>query len=213
LVSLKLQHEVVSITYNENKLFEILTSNGYSETFDNVIIATPLEFSQISLVNMPTPLYRKYVDLYVTIFRGSLNKTFFRLKESEPIVNQIMQAFSEVQLLFTSVSTSHKFDDDTFLIKIFSPQEFTDENLLKMFKIEDVTKIFRKFWRPYPVLHPDPVLPDIEIVHGLFYSSAFESIGSSIECMILAARNSVLLMKSSWETETEMHTNSEKIEL
>lgn len=44
-----------------------------------------------------------------------------------------------------------------------------------MFNEYDESRVYEKFWRPYPVLEPSIVLPQVQIAPGLYYSSAFES--------------------------------------
>ncbi|KAN0064303.1 hypothetical protein ACQY0O_002494 [Thecaphora frezii] len=86
------------------------------------------------------------------------------------------------------------------VVKIFSLAPISDDLLSRLFGHQDTALgwVHRKTWFSYPFLTPMTRFPRIEVDENLYFSNAFESLASTMETSIVAARNTVGLVLRKW---------------
>eukprot|EP00743_Colponemidia_sp_Colp-15_P001589 GILK01001735.1.p1 GENE.GILK01001735.1~~GILK01001735.1.p1 ORF type:complete len:490 (-),score=76.05 GILK01001735.1:728-2197(-) len=177
-----------------------------SDTFDAVVIATPLEFTNISFVNMQIPddkrMARDYQTIYSTFVVGLLNQTYFHQSATETGVGAVLTTEESKDLPFTSMSRLHTFNDtysNMSVFKFFSRKPLKEEELDRLF----VQRVHHQqvSWQAYPVQRP--IGPDFDM-HGfppvylddhIYYVNAFESATSCMECSMVSAANIARLIQ------------------
>ncbi|KAM7188092.1 Prenylcysteine lyase domain containing protein [Rhypophila sp. PSN 637] len=141
----------------ESKKYKLTsTSESYSNTFDNIIIATPWQFANISTedgviqqVIDKIPYVRLHVTLFASPFRYS--PKFFGKEEGAAIPATVLTTLSKEddassgvqgagKAGFFSISTLRKgvnprTQREEYLYKIFSPEKVTPEFLTRLFGI------------------------------------------------------------------------------
>lgn len=179
----------------DESLLEPASNHPQVNTFDSVIIATPLQFSNITftaaLKNPPLPI--PYVTLYVTLFASPhrLSPSAFNLPTTSPapsIILTTQPTNPAIQLPFFSISTLRSIRNPSHipprrenLYKIFSPAPLpfsflsnilglpatatTDDDNDPSLSKEDISWIYRKKWHSYPYLHPRVTFDDPQLDH------------------------------------------------
>lgn len=223
--SLKLNREVVHISHNDKTgQYELKWRNSTShaeegaEFFDIVVIATPLEQSNIVFgdtlsARMPMGTIQRQrpfiKGITTVVVADNINPSVFNLP-SLPSDNvwYVMTAEPErtdpVNLPFNVVGfagTTHQFSHDGHLVfKLFSHKKISDSMVKSLFP--GVQMITSHRWdRPgsYPILSPSvspseewpPVVLDN---HLLYYTSSMESVVSTMETSLISSMNIALLI-------------------
>jgi len=171
----------------------------HEEIFDAVVIATPLELTDISFLlgkevvkgGLPQAAGKKraYQTTHATLVVASeLKRSFFGATDDTWIPSFVLTTENPNQP-FNSASAIRKLNETHNIYKIFSRQEVSEETLDRLFNGRLST--FRKKWDAYPVLTPYPFeeWPRIKLQDGLYYANAFESAVSCMETQIASARN------------------------
>ena len=209
-------HEIVKC---RNGLFEVrsfkedsrtASNNTLGELFDTVVIASPLEFSDIrftpELEHVPVDV--PYVELHVTLFT-SPHKIASEMFGSAAVVPDVIlttvgqnNSGYVVNPGFFSVSTLRTIQDPPlglspqYLYKVFSPQQldatFISQLLgfdcigekLSSIPKKDVSWIHSKVWHSYPYLEPRATFADLEVSPNIWYTSGIESFISTMVCLI-----------------------------
>ncbi|KLO11728.1 hypothetical protein SCHPADRAFT_941804 [Schizopora paradoxa] len=78
-----------------------------------------------------------------------------------------------------------------FVVKIFSKKRLSDEWLAKMFGAGAVGWVHRKEWDAYPYLTPSAYFTPIRLADSIYYVNGMETLVSTMETEIVAARNVV----------------------
>ena len=205
-------------------------SSGYSDDYDAVIMAAPVDQSNITfspaLVNMPKPV--RYVNLHVTLFTSPfrLNPSAFNLPVGSDVPSMLLTTTSTDKsndgkiLPFFSISTlrsvvNHEKSppQSEYLYKIFSPAPYSDQDIrglldvdphLSMDNKEIITWKYLKLWQSYPYLPPRTEFDELQL-HGkdgmLWYTSGIESFISTMETSSLMGMNVAKLISQRWQEE------------
>ncbi|SGZ58766.1 CIC11C00000002090 [Sungouiella intermedia] len=168
--------------------------NGTLDTFDTVIIASPLKLANIDLAYSVPDV--KFVDLHVTIFTSNetLLPEYFGQDADSKIPGTILTTVnlsSTPPLEFFSVSI-HDYLEDTqeYVLKVFSPKLFTNEDIALLFSSSaSISWVHRKEFYSYPYLEPVLSFADFELDNGLWYLNTMESFISTMETSALAGAN------------------------
>jgi prenylcysteine oxidase/farnesylcysteine lyase len=131
---------VTQISKQQDGSYEVITSNGQSSLFDDVIIAAPLQYSDLNI--RPTPEHVPdeipYMKLYTTLFASpsKLSAEAFKLERGSPVPQFVLTTlppsedtidgvgspkFYSISISNTGVnprSTQPRFE---YIYKIFSP--------------------------------------------------------------------------------------------
>ncbi|XP_004349869.2 hypothetical protein CAOG_01349 [Capsaspora owczarzaki ATCC 30864] len=213
---------VRAISSRPNGRYSVTYERGghtVQSTFDAVVIATPLEATNITFeaIDLPpsTSQRRPYQRTFVTIVHGEVNPAYFGLEtprqlpatvittepqSNAPVAPAEPNSISGVttsQLPFTSFSLLHRRDNVTSdgtrfegVYKFFSPVELSAAQIAPVFRV--VRDVFRKNFAAYPILSPTPSetpFPSIRVQKGLYYLNAIESAASAMEMEALSARS------------------------
>lgn len=188
--TLKLATAVDYLEYDGRWLVQ---AGGRADYFDRVIIATPWTFANISGVEIPSTEYK---ELYVTLFTSNrkLSPTYFGLGKKEEVPSAILTTPASSK--FYSVAI-HKYIDDTgdYVYKVFSPREFTDDDIAELFDFgTTISWVRRKRWDAYPQMVPVSTFADFEVQDGLYYLNSMESFISCMETSALAGASVAALI-------------------
>lgn len=219
---------VTSITKSSGK-YNIKTSTpsltspdellSNQEPFDTVVLASPLQYSNISigkriLKQFPDPI--PYVTLHVTLFTSphAISGSFFNLTPGTAVPSTILTTLppNETPLnathgvgpaKFWSISTLRQVINPTtiekeYLYKVFSPSPLAPCFLSSLLNISvtpdfslsnDLTWYYPHVWQSYPYEYPRVTFEDPELARGFYYTSGMESFISTMETNALMGMN------------------------
>eukprot|EP01095_Lingulamoeba_sp_RSL-Kostka_P010325 TRINITY_DN3699_c0_g1_i1.p1 TRINITY_DN3699_c0_g1~~TRINITY_DN3699_c0_g1_i1.p1 ORF type:complete len:452 (+),score=133.68 TRINITY_DN3699_c0_g1_i1:18-1373(+) len=156
---LKLNSKVTDIIYNENKKYTLKfndENNGEkTEEFDTIIIATPIEFSDIKFsTNIPFDWFykRPYQRTYVTFVTANLKPGFFGFTSDDQNFPQVWLTTEDSSQIFTSISLKRKLDNGKSIYKLFSREFLESETIDKLF--DNRSNTFQTDYFAYPMLEP-----------------------------------------------------------
>jgi prenylcysteine oxidase/farnesylcysteine lyase len=197
-----------------------------SSHFDEVILAAPLQYSNIdtSSLSFRQPDASPYVKLHVTLFTSPhlLSSAFFGLAPGKPVPQAIITTlppdehpphnatvgspgFYSISLLDDLVNPNTGAVE--YAYKIFSPGAPSAEFLSDLLGIErdageigdkDITWLYRKVWNSYPYEYPRDSFEDIKLSEGLWYTSGIERFISTMETSALMGKNVARLLVDGW---------------
>ncbi|KAK6349951.1 hypothetical protein TWF696_006207 [Orbilia brochopaga] len=199
------------------------TGEELEDEYDDVIIATPYQFSNITSSSFTPPETIKYVDLHVTLFASPyrLSPKYFN-SDKELVPDMILSTLPgdadentrEVGLTgFWSVNILRTLDRQLengvkrreYLYKIFSPTYWPDEKIYEMMGLSDganaLTWTYRKLWQAYPVEEPRAKFQEAELDFGLWYTAGMEAFISCMETMSLVGKNVAANIVEGWVSE------------
>ncbi len=198
------------------------------EDFDTVIIAAPLQYSNISIDPVPTytPSPIPYVTLYVTLFTSPyrLNPFYFGLRDPSEVPTTILTTllpngqdpppFFSLSTLRTVFNLKLQPPRKEYVYKLFSPDPPRFSHLAKMLDVppgihswssiyEDpniITWQYNKTWHSYPYLPPRVTFddPQLDAQGSLWYTSGIESFISTMETSSLMGKNVAQLIADGW---------------
>jgi prenylcysteine oxidase/farnesylcysteine lyase len=175
----------------------LTTAGGAEEVFDAVVLATPLELSDIALTvdGRPAPYAaRDYQSVHVTLVAGQPSRDYFGLPPESGLPSMVFVADTPearfCSLGVTGFSPLHQCR----IYKFFTvDQPLDDQEVRRVF--DQVAEIGRFHWRgAYPVLRPAVEPPPFKLAQGLYYVNGFESAASTLELDAVAAYNTAGLV-------------------
>jgi len=226
LATIKLNHSVVEITsqlMNGKRIYNVnginnnsnIINNKFHYNYDLLIMATPLEISNITIkLNKKLPI-RKYQITIATFISGTLNYSYFNknsnnmpatvlttgCKTDENVNNSDND--SDLLLCPFSSLAAHHFNKTTnrTQYKIFSVEPLASELLDLLFI--NIYEIKTIPWFAYPKYSPPeqfaPFKLSVSDDGEIFYVNAFENSVSCMECMAVAAINTAKLVEKQIE--------------
>ncbi|KAF3911688.1 hypothetical protein AA313_de0203676 [Arthrobotrys entomopaga] len=205
-------------------------SNGdvLEDEYDEVIIAAPYQFSNITSQSIKAPEKIKYTDLHVTLFASPyrLSPKYFNFNK-DLVPDMILttlpidydQETSRVgPSKFWSVNILRTLDRKLengvmrreYLYKVFSPRYWPDENIYEMMDLPKdanaLTWSYRKLWQAYPMEEPRSTFQEAQLDFGLWYTAGMEAFISCMETMSLSGKNVAANIVEGW---TAAHRNEE----
>lgn len=191
------------------------------DTFDTVVIATPLQFSKFTIKNLanelPSPI--PYVKLYVSLFTSPAFLFDFErlgLPAGSLVPTTLLTTLpsdgSEPPKFF-SISTLRSITNPTvdpprreYLYKIFSPRPLNLQRPDLGWGSEpiEVTWEHHKVWHSYPYLPPRVTFddPQLDSAGKLWYTGGIEPFISAMETASLMGMNVAQLVVDKWTEET-----------
>jgi len=159
-----------------------------------VIIATPLEFTSIE-IDGEILQKREYRKVYVTYCHGHLNYSYF-LQENNSNLHVVLT--TEKAKLWNHLGVRYQFEDKSVVIKFFSINPISDEELDRIFIIRYSVKV--QYWEDgaYPILKPGIHIPPLILKSNLFYINSFESFISVLEGSVVTAKNIIRILEKTW---------------
>ncbi|MDI3341634.1 MAG: FAD-dependent oxidoreductase [Sphaerobacter sp.] len=187
---------IAAVDEGDRPRYQVTTADGRADTFDAVIVATPLEVANLRLAGFRPPDWalraRPYQVTHVTFVVGTVNPAYFGLQQVEQVPAVILTRespevpFSLLGSLGPASASPHT------IYKLFSRAELDEELLARLFR--DRVQTERLVWQAYPVLHPVKEWPGFVLHPGLYYVNAMESGISTMETEVIASRNVVNLL-------------------
>jgi prenylcysteine oxidase/farnesylcysteine lyase len=234
----RLNTSVTAINRNDNGTFTVSYNEDYQSTredlFDEIVIAGPLQDSNITISPSPNylPRWIPYVTLHVTLFSSPhrLSGQFFNLA-SASVPDVILTTLPHGVDLgsqqdgvglsgFWSISTLSKVEQKHYVYKVFSPQRLTGEFVARILGVDeptgaenltigdlakqDVSWFHEKVWHSYPYLYPRENFEEISLGPNIWYTGGIESFISAMETSSLMGRNVAGLMAQAWQKETRL---------
>ena len=200
------------------------TVSSSVDTFDTVVIATPLQFSNIDIKSSASylPLPIPYVKLYVTLFTspdfllgkegldlpaGSVTPT--SLLTTLPSDGSDPPPFFSISTLRSITNPNVKPARREYLYKVFSPGPldlrhpglFPNSSAAKLGSGSvDVTWEHHKVWHSYPYLSPRVTFddPQLDQAGKLWYTSGIEPFITAMETASLMGMNVAQLIVDKW---------------
>jgi len=164
-----------------------------TETFDYVILATPLPISSIDVSFLPKDIMKlinsvEYQSMCTIIVKGELDPEYFHWEGQLPALI-VTTEYDNVP--FYSLSRLSTKSEGVY--KLFTPECIDQNNmnstyLGKVFKANS-SVIHAQKWLAYPVMKPRDEFPPILLDKGLYYLNAFEPVLSVMEVEALSAMN------------------------
>lgn len=176
--------------------YRITTHQRNTETFDAVVIATPLERTSIRFVGIrdrsPAPIARQSQVTHATFVAGRLNPGYFGQSRAVALPRGILTT-ENPQIPFSAIGrVGHSPTYGVPIYKIFSREALDDALIGRLFAQPQDT--LRIKWHAYPVLQPSPAWEPFRLQHGLYYVNAMESAVSAMETEAVASRNVAQLL-------------------
>eukprot|EP01111_Echinosteliopsis_oligospora_P014506 TRINITY_DN5478_c0_g1_i1.p1 TRINITY_DN5478_c0_g1~~TRINITY_DN5478_c0_g1_i1.p1 ORF type:complete len:483 (+),score=106.57 TRINITY_DN5478_c0_g1_i1:363-1811(+) len=162
--------------------------DGGKETYDVVIIATPLELASIEFPGIELDPFifdaRHYRPVHVTFLGGELNGKYFEIETADDVLTAESEKipFSSIGLI-ENVHT----DDGHKVYKIFSRQKLSETLMDEL--ILNHTVAHKRIIHAYPILRPTDKFVPTTLAPHLYYVNAFETAVSTIETETIAAKN------------------------
>jgi len=199
-VDLKLNSQVTTIS-REGTQWKVQVKDGPAggESFDYVVLACPLELTQIEFKNTDIPpeslKKRAYVTTHVTLVNGGkINSSYFGLEEGE--IPEELGTVANDSIPFRSIAIK-AVTDSLPIFKLFSDSLLDDKTLDLLFLQRKET--VRHMWEgAYPRLEPTKVRPPFVLSDKLYYLNAMESFFSTMESQSLSGQNIANLLASSF---------------
>ena len=206
-----------------------------TDTFDTVVIATPLQFSNIT-INPPPSIYQPspipYVTLHVTLFTSPqfFEPESFNLSPGSTLPTVVLTTLPEDGLdppQFFSISTLRSITNPNvdpprreYLYKVFSPGPLDVPSLTQILKPSskkstspplDVTWQYHKVWHSYPYLPPRITFDEPQLDEGgkLWYTSGIEPFISTMETSSLMGMNVAQLIVDRWRSDSKRERSSD----
>ena len=220
------QYSVRSTALSQEDDEEQGTAN--TEPFDDVVIAAPLQFSNITIEPLPAfpPTPIDYVTLYVTLFTSPYRPSpaYYGMGNPSGVPTTILTTLppeGESPPSFFSLSTLRTITNPNtqpprkeYLYKVFSP---APPSLLTLSEMLDVPSAVRsassiyhqddiiswqynKTWHSYPYLPPRVTFdePQLDNAGKLWYTSGIEPFISTMETSSLMGKNVAHLIVDGW---------------
>ena len=196
--------------------YTLTTASGEdSGEFDAVIVANPLNTSNVKYNGFPTAIYTAasttpYQRTVAEFVEGRINKEFFhgsQLGKSFPLTiltTEMTGAPFEFRTVAVNVPSEvpqeetkdymKAYDEEPVRVwKLFTPQPLTQDQKEQIFSdIEDTATVD---WLAYPHYHPPDQCPPFILDDGMFYVNAIEKAASAMEMSAIGAKNAALLTR------------------
>lgn len=173
----------------------IETQDNTSYTCQDVVIAAPIEFTNITFENINVTITppRKFENCTVTVVKAkSVNVSYFNLDDASKVPNNIFTTSKASESTPFTVMQLEAGDlkDGYSIWKFFSVQSVPIHDIFI-----DIAQVKIQKW-PYtfPHLEPNPTFQPIKLAPHVYYLNTMESIASAMEVSIIAGRNIAMLL-------------------
>ncbi|KAG9063958.1 hypothetical protein KI688_004072 [Linnemannia hyalina] len=168
----------------EEPQFEVTTSTGQKQIFDYIVLAAPIESTNIHFdISLPPQPKVDYRTIHATFVRGHVNPSYFYTSTSparsstpstKDFPTHILSTNSRAE--FTSLSIQARLSNGETITKIFSPEVLSKDLLDRLYS--NRTWVKHKEWKAYPKLRPislveeeDSAEPEVVVGEGESASS------------------------------------------
>lgn len=147
----------------EEPQFEVTTTTGHKQIFDYIVLAAPIESTNIDFdISLPPQPKVDYRTIHATFVRGNVNPSYFYtptspVRSSTPSAKDfpthILSTNSRAE--FISLSIQARLSNGETITKIFSPEPLSKDLLDRLYS--NRTWVKHKEWKAYPKLRPIPL--------------------------------------------------------
>lgn len=183
-----LEHKVNAIEGLSNEKYRV-SGNNFSQIYDYVIIAAPLEQLEIRFEDVAIPeKKRDFQTVHITTVQGRIDPDYFGIEKSKDLPSFILTTKESDR--FTHMSMHHVGSSQMIYYSISSIESLSDGLLDEMFHEWRIG--LNHTWKAaYPLFKPISEVPPSRLGEGLFNLNAIESAASSMESSLFAANNSI----------------------
>uniref|UniRef100_A0A1D1ZW00 Prenylcysteine lyase domain-containing protein n=1 Tax=Auxenochlorella protothecoides TaxID=3075 RepID=A0A1D1ZW00_AUXPR len=168
-----------------------------SGDFDGIILAAPLEGSQLDLAGVPdlAPRFpRSFVSTVTTLVRGRVRASYFGQPAATQLQYGRVLVTADSPVPFSSLAKVQLAPGQPSLWRLTSPKTLSHAWLSIVFEagwqVADATT-----WAAYPRSDPPEDFSPFLLARGLWYNNALESVAGSLEAAAMSALNTALLVK------------------
>ncbi|KFM25020.1 Prenylcysteine oxidase [Auxenochlorella protothecoides] len=168
-----------------------------SGDFDGIILAAPLEGSQLDLAGVPdlAPRFpRSFVPTVTTLVRGRVRASYFGQPAATQLQYGRVLVTADSPVPFSSLAKVQLAPGQPSLWRLTSPKTLSHAWLSIVFEagwqVADATT-----WAAYPRSDPPEDFSPFLLARGLWYNNALESVAGSLEAAAMSALNTALLVK------------------
>jgi len=197
-----LNSTVTTITKTADRKYQITTEQYKSQQsileFDTIIIAAPIEFINITFVNIQLPVFtkRNYQHWYVTLVAAAgLNPLYFG---TYPVPDNILTT-SNSTAPFHVLQILKKLPSNILVYKTFSNEPLSDELLDQLYLARKFTLV-QHWLYTFPALIPNTEFQAILLDDHIYNLNAIESVATAMEGSTIAGRNAAQLISSNFCT-------------
>ncbi|KAF9922602.1 hypothetical protein FBU30_007271 [Linnemannia zychae] len=150
--------------------FEVTTTEGHKQVFDYIVLAAPIESTNIDFdISLPPQPKVDYRTIHATFVRGNVNPAYFFTPassisstppSSQKLPTHILSTNARSE--FTSLSIQARLSNGETITKIFSSEALPKELLDRLYT--NRTWVKHKEWKAYPKLKPIPLESEPEVV-------------------------------------------------
>ncbi len=191
----KLKYKITKIIKTDQGTYNLTNQKGSSEEFDAVILAAPFEQLKIEFTNITLPemTYRKYQKVYIKLITGLLNPQYFGLQNITDIP-ELLLTTADFKGPFDNLETLGKTENGLYIYNLFATNPITDDLVQQMF-LERIIEEDYVWEFAHPIAKPFREFQPFILDMRLFNINTIESIASTLETAIVAAKNVALLLK------------------
>ncbi|KAA8566081.1 hypothetical protein EYC84_008685 [Monilinia fructicola] len=168
------------------------------EPFDSIIIAAPLQYSNIKIASgllQHTPDEIPYVTLHVTLFTSpyGLNPAYFNLGPNDEVPTTILTTLPKISQPqpIPKISLAPPPLSSEFLSSILNSSAPVPQELATISSLGNntITWYYPHVWNSYPYEYPRVTFEEIQLAPGIYYTSGIESFISTMETSALMGKN------------------------
>ncbi len=174
--------------------YRVSTENDVS-LFDGLIIATPIELSEIELdgITKPAGESQEYQKVYTKIMKGFLRPQHFGLGNSMKLPTTVLTTKEADPITHIGIQ---RIPEKQCLVTVSSPKSISDDFFDGMFEKRGSPVLEQSWTAAYPRFKPIKKLPLSQIDERLICLNSIEAAVSSMETTALSALNAMRIMKA-----------------
>ena len=178
-------NKIQTITSDNLRQHIITFNESEQDTFEIVVIACPLDLTDIEMPLYRTNRDREYQTVHAHFIAGEINYAYFNGVSNRP---QTIFTIESRDIPFNSIAkTGYATEWGVPIYKVFSRNKLDQDFFNQTFN--NIKGQTYKEWKAYTVLSPSKKWPSFQLGKGVFYINAMESAVSAMETQAVAARN------------------------
>jgi prenylcysteine oxidase/farnesylcysteine lyase len=183
-----LKHKVNAIEKSSDDKYWV-SGDNFSEKYDYVITAAPLEQLKIKFDDITIPKrMREFLTVHIRVVHGTIAPEYFGLDKPDDLPGFILTTKESDRI--THMSVHHVRSNQIPYYSISSTESLSDDQLDEIFH-EWKLDLSHTWEAAYPIFKPISEIPPSRLDEGLFNLNAIESAVSTMESSAFVANNSI----------------------
>jgi len=183
-----LKHKVKAIEKSSNEKY-CVSGDNFSQKYDYVIAAAPLEQLQIKFEDITIPeKKREFQTVHIMMVQGIIDPDYFGLDKIDDLPGFILTTKESDRI--THMSVHHVRSNQIPYYSISSKESLSDDQLDQIFH-EWKLNMSHTWEAAYPIFKPINEIPPSKLDEGLFNLNAIESAVSTMESSVFVANNTI----------------------